>query len=483
MDNLEFIGPVISIVLLISIIFIVISSTKWKWHPFVALTISSLLFGIVVNLCGFIVGSKQVLIPHIVNVYTNGFGSLLSGIGLVIIFGTLIGKILEKTDATSIMAHHVLNKLGINRSTLAMSFLGWIVSIPVFCDSGFVLLSPLKKSLSKITKIPVPILAVSLATGLYASHTFVPPTPGPLVAAANLGIPSGALIWLILLGALVSLIAMFVGYFWALKVTPKMLDIELPKFEKIEEANQFHSQKQSHSFLKVMWPIVLPLILIAISSVASFPVESLQGKPTTLISGFSLDFLLFIGHPFVALIIGFAVAMLSLTNNKQEKESWIVEGLKEASLILLITGAGGGFGAMIKASPLAEYIKLFVGQGELTQISALWMLFLVAALLKTAQGSSTAALVITSSLAASLIEPFGLGFVEGQAIPFGPILSVLAIGAGAMVVSHVNDSYFWVVTQFSDMSTTQGYRAHSLATLFQGLISIVAVTLLAILLL
>lgn len=464
--------------LLFCLLGIVWSSLKWKLHPFLSLTFASLLFGISVNGIDLFLGAQQGDIKNIVQVYSQGFGSLLSNIGLVIIFGVLLGKVLEKSGAAEVMAHKVLSFMGVQRAPWAMSFLGWIISVPVFCDSGYILLSSFKKSLSKVSGVPLAILSMALATGLYASHTLVPPTPGPLVAAANVGLQPKDLLWVILVGGMVSIFSVIAGGLCAQRCVPKLLKINT--IEKNLSKNKKISLDSSDSFLKVTAPMLLPLVLIAISSIFSLPLgNSIVSQP--VMSPQFLNGIHFLGNPLVALLLGFVFAYFIFVKSLPNPSSWVVEALQEASLILLITGAGGGFGAMIKASPISEIIKQHFSQGHLSPLAGLWLLFFIAALLKTAQGSSTASLVITSSMAVTLLTPFGLQPDTDMVIPMGPILAVMSMGAGAMVVSHVNDSYFWVVTQFSNMSMAEGYKSLSLSTLIQGLAAMMAVSFLALL--
>jgi GntP family gluconate:H+ symporter len=215
---------------------------------------------------------------------------------------------------------------------------------------------------------------------------------------------------------------------------------------------------QLPSTAKAFTPIFLPIVLIGIGSVMNY----LQ------YTGGTADFLLFLGSPVVALLIGvFAAFPLLPTWNEETLTGWIGDGLKDAAIILLLTGAGGAFGAVIKATAITDVIKGFAGDGNPGGAFILLMPFVVAAALKTAQGSTTAAMVITSALVAPMLAQAGIV----SAVPLA--LVVMAIGAGAMTISHVNDSYFWVVTQFSGLKVTDAYKAHSMATLLQGIVAIV----------
>lgn len=450
------------ILILIGVIaFIVIATSKFKLHPFLTLILASFI-------AAFAYGLPS---GDIAKTITAGFGGILGYIGLVIVLGTIIGIILEKSGAAITMADVVIKVLGQRFPTLTMSIIGYIVSIPVFCDSGFVILNSLKQSMANRMKVSSVSMSVALATGLYATHTFVPPTPGPIAAAGNLGLES-QLGLVIAVGVFVAAIAAFAGMLWANRFAN-----EQPEGEGAEELNTLKQQdyeqlKQSYGTLpspiKAFAPIFIPILLICFGSIANFP-----SKPVGEEALF--DILMFLGQPVNALMIGLALALPLLKSDEKVKEfsDRIGQGLVVAAPILLITGAGGAFGAVLKATEIGTYLG--------SSLSALgigiFMPFIVAAALKSAQGSSTVALVATSALVAPLLGDIGL------ASEMGRVLTVMAIGAGAMTVSHANDSFFWVVTQFSRMSVKQAYRAQTMATLIQGVTAMVVVYLLSLVLL
>ncbi|WP_217586093.1 GntP family permease [Lentibacillus saliphilus] len=429
------------------VLFIVFATAKLKLHPFLSLLMAAFIIGILAGLP----------LPEVVAAVNGGFGGLMGGIGLVIVFGTIIGVILEKSGAALRMAEVVLRVVGEKRPQMAMSLIGAIVSIPVFCDSGYVILSSLKKALAKRAKVTVASMAIALSTGLFATHTLVPPTPGPIAAAGNIG-AENYLGTIILIGFVVAIPAIIAGYLWAIKVGPN-IQVEGendhdPAYDYEEILKAFGDLP---STFKSFAPIVVPIVLIGFSSVITF-----AGWTGTV-----FDVLQFLGAPVVALLIGVLFAFLLMPEYSEATlTDWVGAGIKESAPILLITGAGGAFGSVIKATPVADFIQ-GLGEGAFFT-GALFILipFLVAAALKTAQGSSTAALVITSTLVAPLLTELGIS----GALPLA--LVVMSIGAGAMVVSHVNDSYFWVVKEFSDMSVTQAYKAQTAGTLIQGLVAI-----------
>jgi GntP family gluconate:H+ symporter len=476
---METTGPYLLVLLLVSIVLIVGLIAWRKVHPFLAIVLATYVFGLGALAIGALLDTPEPVIEDLNGAVGEGFGGILAGIGLVILFGTIIGKVLERTGAAVALADGVLRVIGEKRPALAMSVIGWTVSIPVFCDSGYVVMSPLQRSIAKRTGTSTVVLGTSLATGLYASHTFVPPTPGPIAAAGNLGIGAQDLIWVILAGLFVSSIVAGAGLLWATRATRGLTSGLADAQQSFEEYKaQF---PRIPSLGRALAPILVPIGLMALGSVAAFP----SGEDGTLVEGFPGDALAFIGTPVAALLIGVLLALALLPERRDEESltRWVGEGIVDAAIIITITGAGGAFGAVIRATPIPDYIQSLVGDGSgLTGVTALLVLFGIAALLKTAQGSTTAALVITSTIAAPLLPALGLDGELG-AVPIGQVLAVMAIGAGAMVVSHVNDSYFWVVSQFSGMAVTTAYRAHTAATLVQGLTGIgVTVVLGAVLL-
>lgn len=446
------------LILLAVIAFIVLATTKFKVHPFLALLLAAFLGAFAYGLPA----------DTIAKTITTGFGGILGYIGLVIVLGTIIGVILEKSGAAITMADTVIKLLGERFPTLTMSIIGYIVSIPVFCDSGFVILNSLKESLAKRLATSSVSMSVALATGLYATHTFVPPTPGPIAAAGNLGLES-QLGLVIAIGLFVAAVAAIAGMLWANRFQAVEADIidsqESPK-QDWQALKASYGQLPSAS--QAFAPIFVPILLICLGSIAKFPSFPFGQGMLFEVSGF-------LGQPLTALLIGLllAVRLLKSADKVAEFGERISQGITAAAPILLITGAGGAFGAVLKATPLGDYLG--------TTLSALgvgiFMPFIVAAALKSAQGSSTVALVTTSALVAPLLGQLGLDSEMGRA------LTVMAIGAGAMTVSHANDSFFWVVSQFSRMSVGLAYRAQTMATLVQGVTAMAVVYVLSLVLL
>ena len=447
-------GSMLVVILIVTIILMVIMISKFKIHPFMSLFTVALLMGITAGMP----------LLEVVNTIATGFGNTCRSIGIVIAFGTIIGIMLEQSGAAVTMADSILRVVGPKRPALAMSIIGWIVSIPVFCDSGFVILSSLNKSLSKRSGVNMTTMAIALSTGLYATHTLVPPTPGPIAAAANLHADLGLVI---LFGIIASAPAAFAGYLYAVTAGSKIKvdDPEGPTFEELKaKYNRLPSAKFAFA------PLVVPLILIAFNSVVSFPtILNFIGKESVIYS-----FSSFIGHPISALFVGVLLCFLLPPKITEEVTSgWIGTGVKEGATIILITAAGGSLGAIIAATKVGDFIGASLAQYQM----GIFLPFIISAALKTAQGSSTVALITTSTIVYPLLASLGLDS------SMGAVLATLAIGCGSMVVSHANDSYFWVVSQFSNMKLNTAYKAQTVATLIEGVVGIAGVWILSLIVL
>ncbi len=401
-------------------------------HPFISLLIASLSVGI-------LSGQSPI---ECLEYISNGFGSILGKIGLIVILGSIIGVILERSGATMRIAMIVLNTIGKRFPVLAMSVIGAIVSIPVFCDSGFVILSGLTKPFSDKTKISQGAYALALATGLYTSHTLIPPTPGPIAVAGNIGAMDHLGI-IMLVGFVTALFPLLISW---------RLSVRWGSRLTIEKSSNPIQDKLPPSIASVL-PILIPIVLISLSSI--FKILSLSGK--------WIDVIYFIGHPIVALFCGLLAAWPLLNHTLLPLKECIEKGIMVSGPILILTGIGAAFGTVLKGTQIDEAIRQVTESQDLEGLAVLIIAFLVSAILKTAQGSSTSAMVITSSI----IAPFLIS--SGITDPWSLSAMVMAIGGGAMTVSHTNDSYFWVVSKFSGIPMKSMLRSYTLITAIQGL--------------
>ncbi len=436
-------GAYMLTVIIVAVIAMILAISKLKIHPFIVMTVIAIAVGL---LCGM--NTEDVIVK-----VKTGFGNILASIGIVILAGTIIGTILEKTGAALTMANTILKLVGKERSVLTMGLTGYVTGIPVFCDSGFVILSPISRALAAQSNKSLAVMATALSAGLYATHCLVPPTPGPIAMAGTLNANLGLVIGI---GLLISLPATFMGILYANKVAGK-IDIPANPEYTVDELVEKYGKLPGaiHSFA----PILVPIILIALKSIGDFPSHPFGTGAVKMCFSF-------IGNPVVALLLGIALATTLIPKSEKKNTlSWVTEGVTNSAGILAITGAGGAFGEILKSLPLADALSSSLLQMHV----GVFLPFIIAAILKSAMGASTVAMILTSAMVAPLMP--ALGFTS----EIGKVLVIMAIGAGSMTVSHANDSYFWVVSQFSDMNTQQAYKCQTGVTLVQGITTIIVV--------
>ena len=337
--------------------------------------------------------------------------------------------------------------------------MGWIVSIPVFCDSGFVILNPIRKAIVQKTVASSVMLTVCLSCGLYISHVFIPPTPGPIAAAGSLGLENDLLL-VMGLGVVCSILPLIAGVVFARFIGKRVkAEDEADASGNVATYEEIKAQYgQLPGGFITLAPIVVPIVLMALGSISSM----------AKLSGFGADLCTFFGTPMIALAMGvvFGVIQLAVTANLDKFHDLVQETLKTVGPILFITAAGGVLGKVIAATDMVNFIKEQAGTLEALGI---FFPFLLAAILKTAQGSSTVAITTTAGILAPVMATLGLD------TPVAAALAVMAIGAGAMTVSHANDSYFWVVTNFGAMQPDQGYKTQTVATGILGIAGVLNV--------
>lgn len=462
-------GIALIVCFVIAIILMILMISKFKVHPFLALMSISLVLAIVA-------GIDLSKIPAMIGV---GFSGTFKSIGIVIIFGTIIGTVLEKTGAALKLADMVVKLVGQRRPELAMLIMGWVVGIPVFCDSGFVVLNSIREALyKKISASPV-AMSVALSGGLYASHVFIPPTPGPIAAAGTLGL-GGNLLLVIIMGTVVSVPVLVAVYFFsksiAKSVTISDKEADATITASYEELlNKFG--KLPSGFLSIA-PIIMPIIFMAVGSVIDvLAKQGMLDKAALLPKIF-----LFLGNPIIALAIGviFCVFLLAETKKMREFDHITNESLKIAGPILFITAAGGVLGNVITEAGFVNFIK---ENASTIKAVGIFFPFIISAVLKTAQGSSTVAIITTASIMGAFSDGNSLMYILGFTSEISAALCVMAIASGAMCVSHANDSYFWVVTNFSKMTADQGYRTQTAMTFIMGVVGMISVYILSLVLL
>jgi GntP family gluconate:H+ symporter len=419
----------------ISIIAIIILTSRLKLKAFIALFLVSLFLAFTTLPANTIVSTIK-----------EGFGDTMASIGFLIILGAIIGITLDKTGGTLSIARYILSKTGESRSAPALGITGFITGLPIFCDSGFIILSGLAKSFSSKSKLAMPFMATVLACSLYSVHCLIPPHPGALAAAGLFKVNIG---YLIVIGTVFAIPGALAAYFWSRWMTKGK---NYPPAKEIEVDTQITRENLPSAFLSFL-PIVVPLLLITFRSLFSLIDKGGQ----SIIS----KIFYFPGEPIFALSIGVVLAVLLIKDKTiASMNSVFSEAIEKAGPILIVTAAGGMFGMVIKATGTGEALgKLLAG----TSIG-LVIPFLIAVVMKTAQGSSTVAIITTASFVAPMISMLGLDSEWGR------LLAMLSMGAGSMIVSHANDSYFWVISNFSDIDPGTTLKVYSSSTIVMGLV-------------
>ncbi|HBI94520.1 MAG TPA: gluconate permease [Terrisporobacter glycolicus] len=419
-------GPQILIGLGLGITLLIFMMLKTKVHPFLAMIISASVTGLVGGMPA----------GDVVNSITTGFGNTLGSIGIIIGFGVMMGEIFEVSGAAKKMAQIFVEKLGKGREELALAITGFLVSIPIFCDSGFVILSPLAKSISRNTKKSVISLGLSLAIGLVITHTLVPPTPGPVGVAGIYGANVGTTL---LLGIVCAIPMTLVGLTYAKYIGQKQYKVPCEDGESYLSSEDLGAMAHDEvaatligkeevlpsAFMSFM-PIFAPIILILLKTVTTQ--MGLEGGYIEVIN--------FLGAPVIAVGLGLIIAIYGLGKNQDKKEitNTMEKGIKSAGVIMLVTGAGGALGMIIRDSGAGDYIAGLIAN---TALPAVIIPFAISSIVRLIQGSGTVAMTTAASVTAPMMATLGLS----------PELAVLSACMGSLVFSHFNDSYFWVVNR------------------------------------
>jgi len=442
-------SPVLIIIsIILSIALLVYLTVKVKLHPFFALTAAALFFGI-------ITGQS---IPDIMTAFSEGLGSTISGIGVVIAIGTVIGTLLEKSGAAETMAKSILKITGEKHAALGLAVTGYFVSIPVFCDSAFVILSPLAKRLSRDTEVSMTTMALALAMGLHATHMLVPPTPGPLAVIGILGADLGLVI---LLGMVVSIPVTLVGYYLGCYYGKRFN--YLP--ESIEEVTD--DNKKLPGAFQSFTPIILPILLMFLNTIAQ-----LESAPFG--QGFIVNVLAAVGQPASALLIGLIFAFITYRSvHPEDKLIWTFDGgfgesLRTAGQIVLIVGAGGAFASVLKTSNIEALVKDYFSGMAI----GILVPFIIGAIFRTAIGSGTVGMITAASMLLPLIDVLGFNS------RIGLVIAMLACAAGGFMVFHGNDDFFWVITTTSEMKPEIAYRTLPFISIAQSLTALILVFIL-----
>ncbi|GAB3619533.1 gluconate:H+ symporter [Glutamicibacter endophyticus] len=428
-------GAIIGLVLAIAVLILLVLKTKV--HALLALIFAASIAALAAGMAP----------ADAIKAITNGFGSTLSTIGLVVGFGVMMGRILEVSGAAERLAITLIRWLGTKREEWAMSVAGYIISIPIFVDSAFVILTPLVKALSTSSGRSKLTLGIALAGGMALTHHAVPPTPGPLGAAGIYGVSVGDMI---LYGVLLTIPALVTVTLYAKFVGPR-IEAKLPVESAVSvgatEQNPANAQDAFREFTELaaereknlpsltlsVLPIIVPIALIFLNTA----VTSIATANENLVPASVLGAATFVGNPVIAVGIGVLFAIYGLAR-KQDRGSVLAEmekGIESAGIILLVTGGGGALGAVLRESGTGDYIGQWVAG---LPLPAIMIPFLIATMVRLVQGSGTVAIITSASLAAPILA---------QIPDVNLVLAAQAAALGALVFSYFNDSLFWVVNR------------------------------------
>lgn len=418
--------------LAIGIAVLIILVLKTKVQAFLALIICTVLVGVIGGMPLINITLEDGKTFGIINSITSGFGGTLGSIGIIIGFGVMMGQIFEVTGAAKRMAHTFLKLFGKKREEEALALTGFLVSIPIFCDSGFVVLAPIAKAISRATKKSVIGLGVALASGLVITHSLVPPTPGPLGVCGIFGIDVGKFILLTIALALPMTIACIA--YGRLYLSKKYYQIPNDEGEIVTMPYQEPDYEKAFSMdlkgmpgtLESFMPLIVPIVLILINTVA-----------TALgMNGGVMQVLIFLGQPIVAVGLGLLVAIFTLGRklDRHEALSEMEKGMMSAGIIMLVTGGGGALGQIIKDSGLGTFMAEGLAQ---TAIPIIVLPLIISTAMRFIQGSGTVAMTTAASISAPIVIAAGAS----------PLLGAVACCVGSLFFGYFNDSYFWVVNR------------------------------------
>lgn len=420
-------GSQMLIGLLIGITILVFLIIKTKVHTFLALIIAAVVTGIVGGM-----PSTKVL-----EAISQGFGGTLGSIGIIIGFGVMMGRIFEVTGAAEKMAKTFIKVLGKNHEELALAITGFIVAIPIFCDSGFIILAPIVKAISRKTKKSVVGLGVALGLGLVITHSLIPPTPGPVGVAGIFGVSVGSfMLW----GIVFAIPMTLAGLAYAKYIGKKVYQIPgededtwlRPSYqEAVYESEKEKDDKNLPSVLMAFGPIIIPIFLILINTILSALIkqEILEASAVT-------NTFIFLGTPVIAVAIALVVAIYGLAG-KMDKQYVIDEmekGIRSAGIIILVTGGGGALGMVLRNSGTGDYIANLIVDSPMP---AILLPFIIASIVRLIQGSGTVAMITAASITAPII----------LALDVNPLFAAIGACIGSLLFSYFNDSFFWVVNR------------------------------------
>ncbi|MDK2968955.1 MAG: Gnt-I system low-affinity gluconate transporter [Bacteroidota bacterium] len=419
----------LSIIVVLAVALLLFMVLKLKISAFIALLITAIFVGIAAGMP----------LSSITKSIQEGMAGTLGFVATVVGLGAIFGQILESSGGAESLAHYLIKKFGKDRAPWALTLTGFIVAIPVFFDVGFIILVPIVYSLSRDTGKSLLYYAIPLLAGLAVAHSFVPPTPGPVAVANIVDAPLG---WIILFGILLGLPTVAISGPVFGKFIAKKIYLEVPPEMSVTSADT--DSGDFPSFRLIVWIVAIPLLLILLNTFTGVAVSSGMVEKSVL-----TDALEFVGHPFSALIIATLAAMYFLGIRRGMDKKTILDlsnkALGPAGIIILVTGAGGVLKQVLVDSGIGQMMAESMAGSPLPPLVLAWVL---AAVVRVTQGSATVAMITAAGIVAPVIEQFGLSDPQRALI-------VIAISSGATMLSHVNDSGFWLVGKYLGMNEKQ----------------------------
>ncbi|ASF38064.1 gluconate transporter [Halobacillus halophilus] len=440
---------IVAVLAVVALLFLVM---KTKLQAFVALLTVSILVGLAVGMNP----------GDIITTIEDGMGGTLGYVAVIIGLGAMFGEILRVSGGAERLALTLIDKFGEKNISWALGLTGFIVSIPVFLDVALVILVPMLYSLTQRTKKSLLYFGIPLLAGLAVTHSFIPPTPGPIAVASLLGADLG---WVILFGFLAGIPAMILAGPVFGKYISNKIHVGVPEYMLEQVKNVDYDQKNLPSFGSVVAIITLPLVLILINTLSGLVLPD---------DSTAQSILTFVGHPFVALTIAalltFYIFGIKRGYSKEQVQEITTKALEPAGIIILVTGAGGVFGEMLIQSGIGD---ILANAMEQTQMPILVFAFLTATVVRVAQGSATVSMITAAGLVSPLLDTFDVS---------EPMLGllVIAIASGATVVSHVNDSGFWLVNRYFGLTEKETLQSWTVMETIIGLVGFSVALILSI---
>ncbi len=418
---------------------------RWKWHVFFALLLPIILFGI-------LPGVQQ---NNFIDAFESGFGNTLGSIGVVIVLGSIIAEALKHTGGIQVITRSMVNLVGSQRMPLALTLTGFIIGIAIFSDVAYVILNPLVHSAAKTMGMSIATMSTGLVGALQLTHAIVPPTPGPLAAAALVGADIGKTI---IYGGIACLFGSLASWAWGVFIAgPRINTMASDEFKGITVDDlETDGSSELPSTLSSYAPIVIPIILIGTQSIVSLALPEEHMLRTVF---------QYLGWPVVALSIGVWLAYRNITSDddrQKAKDQWVENGLKTSAMILVVTGLGGSLSAILRGTPAVDSIaSLFADYG----LPAIMLPFVIGIIGNMITGSTTVGVITAASLVAPMLGILNLS----------PEAAMLAGASGSVIIKYVNSSYFWVCTSLSKLRVPDAIFSYGGATLVGGLVSFICV--------